>query len=154
MCTTSDIGRIALSQGRFGKSEMKIIWCASGFTARVADETEGHVHFAHRETRECEKGVFVTDLKLVSWKEIFLETMDETDPEKLAQLVPAAELAIFQRQQKLYNCPQHSEELSTMCVTSEALRVDKHEITRPRILESSKGNGACSANFVRCSGTA
>jgi hypothetical protein len=78
---------------------MKIIWCAEGFTARVSDEPEGYVHFAYRETREREKRDFMTDLKFVSWKEIFPTIMDETDPDKLARLVPEAELAIFKRQQ-------------------------------------------------------
>jgi hypothetical protein len=133
---------------------MKIIWCASGLTARVSDESEGYVHFAHPETREREKRDFTTDLKFVSWKEIFLKIMDETDPDRLARLVPDAELGIFTRQQKLYNCPQHSEELSAMFVASEALRVVKHRITKPRVLESSKGNGARFANFVRRSRTA
>jgi hypothetical protein len=96
----------------------------------------------------------MTDLKYVSWREIFLKILDEADPDKLARLVPEAELAIFKRQQKLYNCPQHSEELSAMCVASEALRVVKHRITKPRVLESSKGNGARFANFVRRSRTA
>jgi hypothetical protein len=96
----------------------------------------------------------MTDLKFVSWKEIFLKIMDETDPDKLARLVPEAELAIFKRQQKLYNCPQHSEELSAMCAASEALRVVKHRITKPVVLESTKGNGARFANFVRRSRTA
>jgi hypothetical protein len=95
----------------------------------------------------------MTDLKSVSWKEILLKTLDETDPEKLAQLVPEAELAIFKRQQKLYNCPQHKEELNTMCIASEALRVVKHRITKPVVLASSKGNGARFANFVRSSRT-
>jgi hypothetical protein len=76
----------------------------------------------------------MSDIKLVSWKEIFLKTMDEKDPEELAQLVPAAELAIFQRQQQLYNFPEYSEELSTICVAFEALRVVKHESTKPRAL--------------------
>jgi len=73
----------------------------------------------------------MNDIKLVSWGEIFLKTMDETDPEKLARLVPEAESAIFKRRQELNNCPQHSEELSTMCVAFEALRVVKHEIFKP-----------------------
>jgi len=42
---------------RFWKSEMKIIWCAGGFTARVSDESGGYVHFAFRETKERERGV-------------------------------------------------------------------------------------------------
>jgi hypothetical protein len=96
----------------------------------------------------------MSDLKLVSWKEIFLKTMEEKDFEKLAQLVPEAELAIFQRQQKLYNCAQHREELRTMSVVSEALRTIKHRITKPGILGSSKGNPARFAKFVRRSGAA
>lgn len=96
----------------------------------------------------------MSDIKFVSWKEIFLKAVDESDPEKLTRLVPEAELAIFKRQQELYNCPQHSEELSQMCVASEALRVIKHRIVKPGVLGSSKGNGARFANFVRRSGAA
>jgi hypothetical protein len=96
----------------------------------------------------------MSDIKLAYWEKIFLKTVDETDPEKLAQLVPEVELAMFERQQELYNCPQDDEELSTMSIASEALRVVKHRITIPRILESSKGNGARFASFVRRSKTA
>jgi hypothetical protein len=96
----------------------------------------------------------MSDIKFVSWKEILLKTLDETDPEKLARLVPEAELAMFKRHQELHNCPQDDEELSAMSVASEALRVVKHRITRPRVLESSKGNAARFANFVRRSKTA
>jgi hypothetical protein len=95
----------------------------------------------------------MSDVRFVSWKEILLKTLDETDPEKLAQLVPEVELAMFERQQELYNCPQDDEELSTMSIASEALRVVKHRITIPRVLESSKGNGARFADSVRRSGT-
>jgi len=91
----------------------------------------------------------MSDIKFVSWKEILLKTLDETDPEQLARLVPEAELAMFKRQQELYNCPQDDEELSTMSVASEALRVVKRKIIKPRILESSKGNGARFSNFDR-----
>jgi len=63
-----------------------------------------------------------------------LKALDETDPEKLARLVPEAELAMLERQQELYDSPEHSEELSTMFVASEALRVVKHEMTRARVL--------------------
>jgi hypothetical protein len=84
----------------------------------------------------------MSDIKFVSWGEIFLKTVDETDPEKLAQLVPETELAMFKRELELYSCLQHSEELSTMSVASEALRVLKRRITKPRLVESSTGNGA------------
>ena len=96
----------------------------------------------------------MSDIKLVSSEEISLKTVDETDPENLAQLVPQAELAMFKRELELRNRPQHSEELSTMCVASEALRVMKRRITNPRLLESSKGNSARFANLVRRCGAA
>ena len=95
----------------------------------------------------------MNELKSVSWKEILLKTLDETDLDRLAQLVPEAELALFQRQQKLCNSPQHSEELSMMSVASEALRVVKRRIIKPRVLPLSKGNSARFAKFVRRSGT-
>jgi hypothetical protein len=96
----------------------------------------------------------LSDIKFVSWKEILLETLDEADAEKLARLVPEAELAMFKRQQELNNSPHHSEELSTMPIASEALRVVKRRITKPVVVASPTGNGARFANFVRRSGTA
>jgi hypothetical protein len=84
----------------------------------------------------------MSDFKLVSWEEIFLKTVDETDPEKLAQLVPQAELAMFKRELELCNRPQHIEELSTMCVASEALRVVKCRIIKSVVLGPSKGDDA------------
>jgi hypothetical protein len=67
----------------------------------------------------------MSDLKSVSWKEIFQEAVDETDREKQSFLVQQADLAIFQRQQKLYNCVQHREELNAMNAATEALRLIK-----------------------------
>jgi hypothetical protein len=99
-------------------------------------------------------GDSMSDLKFVCWKEIFLKSLDETDPAKLARLVPAAELAIFKRQQELCDNPHNSEERSMMCIASEALRVVKHRITKPVVLPSSTGNPARFANFVRRSRTA
>jgi hypothetical protein len=96
----------------------------------------------------------MSDIKFVSWKEILLKTLGETDPEKLAQLVPEAELAMFKRQQQLSQSPQHSEELSAMPIASEALRVIKRRITKTVAPGSSTGNAARFANFVRRSGTA
>jgi hypothetical protein len=96
----------------------------------------------------------MSDIKFVSWKEILLKTLDETDPEKLAQLVPEVELAMFKRQHELNNSPQHGEELSTMPIASEALRVVKRRITKPVVLSSPTGNATRFANFVRRSGTA
>ena len=76
----------------------------------------------------------LSDLKFVSWKEILLKTLDETDPEKLARLVPEAELAMFRRRQELDDSPENSEELSTMPVASEALRIVKRRIIKAAVL--------------------
>ena len=94
----------------------------------------------------------MSDIKLELWEEIFLKTVNETDPEKLAQLVPKVELAMFKRELELQDCYPPSEELSTLCVAYEALRVLRRRIARPRVLESSKGNPARFANFVPRSG--
>ncbi len=96
----------------------------------------------------------MSDLKFVSWKEILLKTLDETDPEKLARLVPQAELAMFKRQQELHDSPQHSEELSAMPVASEALRVVKRRIMKRAVLGPSKDEGARSVNSAPRSETA
>jgi hypothetical protein len=68
----------------------------------------------------------MSDLKFVSWKEIFQKAAEEGDREKQILLVQQADLAIFQRQQQLYNCVQHRDELSALNVATEALRVIKH----------------------------
>jgi len=95
----------------------------------------------------------LSDLKFVSWKEILLKTLDETDAEKLARLVPEAELAMFKRRQELHVSPWSSEELSTMSVASKALRVVKRRIIKREVLGPSKGNDARFVSFVRRSGT-
>ena len=95
----------------------------------------------------------MSDIKFVSWKEILLKTLDETDPEKLAQLVPEAELAMFKRKLELRDSPENSEELSTMCVASEALRVVKRRTIKPGVLASSTGKGARFADSVLQYGT-
>jgi len=94
------------------------------------------------------------EIKSVSWEEIVLKTLDETNPLKLAQLVPEAALAMFKRELKLHDCPENSEELSAMSIASEALRVVKRRITKARLPGRSKGNGTRFANFVRRSRTA
>jgi hypothetical protein len=96
----------------------------------------------------------MSDIKLAYWEEIFLKTVDETGPEKLAQLVPEVELAMFKRELELYDCSPPPEELSTMCVAFEALRVLKRRITSPPVLESSEGNRARFATFDQRCGAA
>jgi hypothetical protein len=67
----------------------------------------------------------MSDLKSVIWKEIFLKALNESDRDKAAQLVHEADLAIYKRQRELGDSPTHREELSTMCVAAEALRVTR-----------------------------
>jgi hypothetical protein len=67
----------------------------------------------------------VSELKFVSWKEIFQKAIEETDRDKRAQLVQQADRAIFHRQQQLFNCDRHREELSALNAATEELRVVK-----------------------------
>jgi hypothetical protein len=68
----------------------------------------------------------MSDLKFVSWQEIYQKAVAETDREKQRQLVQHAGLAMFQRQQKLYNYIQYREELNALNAATEALRLIKH----------------------------
>jgi len=72
----------------------------------------------------------MSDLKFVSWKEIFQKAVAETDCEKQRQLVQQADLAIFHRQQHLYNCVQYRDELSALNAATEALRLIKQATRR------------------------
>ena len=56
------------------------------------------------------------------WMEICMQTLEESDPEKLHSLVPEAELAIFRRREELGTSAEACDELSTMAVVAEALR--------------------------------
>jgi hypothetical protein len=96
----------------------------------------------------------MNDLRFVSWKEIFQKAMEETDRDRLAALVAEADLAIFHRQQKLYACPQHREELSAMNAASEALSLVKRTLTRPSLLASSNANRLHNARSARTQKTA
>ena len=69
------------------------------------------------------------------WKKIFLQAIDESDREKLRQLVPKAEAAIFIRREELGNSVEAREELSTMAVAIAALcSIRIHELggVKPR----------------------
>jgi len=68
----------------------------------------------------------ISELKFVSWKEVFHKAIGETDHDQRAQLVQQADLAIFHRQQQLFSCDRHREELSALNAATEALRVIKH----------------------------
>ena len=59
------------------------------------------------------------------WMEICMRALGESDPEKLRRLVAEAELAIILRREELGTSAEAREELSTMAVVAEALRVIK-----------------------------
>lgn len=69
----------------------------------------------------------MTELRFVSWKEVFLKSLEEPNREKAAQLGLEAELAIYKRQRELNDSALHKEELATMSVATEALRVIRRE---------------------------
>ncbi|MFZ0584248.1 MAG: hypothetical protein WAN72_03860 [Candidatus Acidiferrales bacterium] len=55
------------------------------------------------------------------WKDLYLQTLLESDTEKLTELVHAAEYAITLRAQELLNSPNHHEERSEMAVAKASL---------------------------------
>lgn len=56
-----------------------------------------------------------------SWKEPFLQVLEESDKRKLSKLVHATQHAIFLRQRELKNSPDDHEEESEMYVAIAAL---------------------------------
>lgn len=60
-----------------------------------------------------------------SWKQSFLQALEESDKLKLAELVRASEHAIFLRQQELKDSSDHHEERSEMSVAEVALQTIK-----------------------------
>jgi hypothetical protein len=56
------------------------------------------------------------------WKEICMQAMEETDPQKLHWLLREAEQAIFLRREELRTSAEAREELGTIAVVAEALR--------------------------------
>jgi hypothetical protein len=56
-----------------------------------------------------------------SWKQPFLQALEESDNQKLGELVSASELAMFRRRQELRNSSDHHEERSEMNVAELAL---------------------------------
>jgi hypothetical protein len=96
----------------------------------------------------------LSDLKFVSWKEIVTKALDETDAERLARLVPEAELAMFKRRQELDASAWNSEELSTMAVASEALRVVKRRMMTAVVYGPARSGEARTGDAVRRSKSA
>ena len=70
----------------------------------------------------------MSDLHFVSWKEVFINALEEKDSNKAARLLHEADLAIFRREQELDNSPLHREELSAIAVAIEALRVTRRAL--------------------------
>jgi hypothetical protein len=59
--------------------------------------------------------------RATSWKQPFLQALEESDKQKLGELVYASEHAIFLRQQELKNSSDFHEERSEMSVAEVAL---------------------------------
>jgi hypothetical protein len=67
-----------------------------------------------------------------SWKQPFLQALEESDRQKLGELVSASEHAIFLRQQELNNSSDQHEERSEMNVAELALLTIKtHKLGWP-----------------------
>jgi hypothetical protein len=67
-----------------------------------------------------------------SWKQPFLRALEESDQQKLGELIHASEHAIFLRQQELKNSSDDHEERSEMNVAELALRTIKtHKLGWP-----------------------
>jgi hypothetical protein len=61
------------------------------------------------------------DSCLISWKELYLSALIESDKEKLTGLIQAIELAIAGRSQELLNSSDHHEERGDMAAANAAL---------------------------------
>ena len=57
----------------------------------------------------------------ISWKELYLSALIESDKEKLTGLIQAIEGAIASRSQELLNSPDHHQERSEMATANAAL---------------------------------
>ena len=63
-----------------------------------------------------------------SWKEAYLDVLKETDKKRLAQLVYAAEEAIFLRQQEISDSAEYHQErleLKAACADLLAIQINK-----------------------------
>jgi hypothetical protein len=70
----------------------------------------------------------------ISWKELFLWALIESDKEKLTGLIQAIERAIASRAQELSNSPDHHEERSEMAVANAALlSIKTHKLSWPPV---------------------
>jgi hypothetical protein len=68
------------------------------------------------------------------WKEFYLETLLESDREKLTGLVATTEQAIAVRSQELLNCADHHKERDEMAIAlASLLAVKTHELGWPAV---------------------
>lgn len=70
----------------------------------------------------------------VSWKELYLEALRESDKEKLPERVDAAEDGLFLRSQELTDSADHNEgrnEIHVACAALLAIRIHKLGWTSP-----------------------
>jgi hypothetical protein len=67
-----------------------------------------------------------------SWKEPYHQALKESDPQKLTELVHAAEYAIVLRLQELENCTDHQEERAELKrATADLLVITAHKLGWP-----------------------
>jgi len=72
------------------------------------------------------------DSYLMSWKELYLQTLLESNAEKLTELVQATEQAMVDRAQQLSSSSDHHEERSEMDVAKASLLAIKaHKLGWP-----------------------
>jgi hypothetical protein len=68
------------------------------------------------------------------WKDLFLQTVLESDKEQLTVLVQAAERAIALRAQELLNSADHHEERGEMVIAHESLlSIKTHKLGWPAV---------------------
>lgn len=70
----------------------------------------------------------------MSWKELYLQALLESDEAKLTELVQAAEIAMALRSQELLNSAGHHEELSEMAIAKASLlSIKTHKLGWPAV---------------------
>ena len=74
------------------------------------------------------------DSSPISWKELYLWALIESDNEKLTGLIQAIERALASRAQELSNSPDHHEERSEMAAANAALlSIKTHKLGWPPV---------------------
>jgi hypothetical protein len=69
-----------------------------------------------------------------SWKEPYHQALKESDPQKLTELVHAAEYAIVLRLQELENCTDHQEERAELKhATADLLVITTYKLGWPAV---------------------